>query len=428
MEMRMPQYGMGMTDGTVIVWHKREGDTLIEGEPLLDIEAAKTTVEVMSPASGVLAKILVPTDTSVPVNTPIAWIETSAGASAQRSSPLLAVSGEGASAPAAPTKVTPLARRAAERLGLDLAEVKGSGSRGRMKALDVARAAEGLCSLQIEPRARRAAKELGVDLLRVTGSGPGGRIIEEDVRAHAAMALEPQLPETPREPVAEGRSVPHSAMRRTVAARLSESKSTVPHFYMRATCEVGGLLVLRRQLNDAFSHARVSVNDLIVRAVALSLQRVPAANVAWTDAAMLQFDRVDVSVAVATPRGLITPIVRDADRKPITALAAEMRDLVERARAGKLAPHEYQGGCSSVSNLGMYGVEEFTAIINPPQATVFAIGAAEDRAVVRDGSLVAATVMTVNLSIDHRAIDGAIAAELLASFKSLIEQPALILV
>ena len=430
-EFRMPQFGMGMTDGTITVWHHAEGDAITMGEPLLEIEAAKTTVEVPAPASGILSRILVKADQNVPVHTPIAIIED--GLATTPLPTAIAGQREDAHSPltlpnSSSQRASPLARRTAERAGVDLVGVVGSGVGGKVVAADVMRAAaeRNVLKVQIEPRARRAAKELGIDLTLVTGSGPNGRIIEEDVRTWKAPSTEPMAPSAIASPVG-GRAVKHTGMRRTIASRLTESKQSVPHFYLKASCEVDLLLALRRQINAGYPEAKVSLNDFVVRAVALALRRVPEANVSWTEQAMLHFDQIDLSVAVATPRGLVTPVVRAVDAKPIVALAGEIRALAARGREGKLRPDEYEGGSATISNLGMYGTEEFAAIINPPQASILAIGAAEKRAIVRDDLVVPATIMTVTLSVDHRAIDGAVAAELLKAFRLLIEQPALIL-
>lgn len=429
LEFRMPQFGMGMTDGTIIRWHKAEGDSIEAGEPLLDVEAAKTTVEVPAPAKGVLARIVVAADGNVPVNSVIAMIaqpgegqgDLVPGADNNEN----AGPGEGARAPVVDrVRATPLARRTAERDGVDLGSIQGSGVRGKVRLCDLAAGERE--KVQIEPRARRAARELDVDLSMLAGSGPNGRVIEQDVRDAAAARRSAEVETRPPAPAA-GRLEKHSMMRRTIARRLTESKQTVPHFYLRASCEVGALLALRAQINDGQTEAKLSINDFVVRAAALALRQTPAANLSWTDEGMLHYDSVDIAVAVSTPRGLVTPVVRDVDAKPIRLLSQEIRDLAARGREGKLSPDEYRGGSSSVSNLGMYGTEEFSAIINPPQASIFAVGASEQRPVVRDGAVVPAWVMAVTLSVDHRAIDGAVGAQLLAAFKRLIEHPAQIL-
>ncbi|HWL29284.1 MAG TPA: 2-oxo acid dehydrogenase subunit E2, partial [Burkholderiaceae bacterium] len=303
--------------------------------------------------------------------------------------------------------------------------------------------------------------ESGISLSGLAGSGPKGRIVKRDVLAAgatpsslAALTGATRAPSsaashTRADPHAAGRSaassastsrtgagaappaaytdVPHTSMRRTIARRLSESKSTIPHFYLRADCRVDALLALRAQVN-ADTTRKISVNDFIVKAVAAALRQVPDMNVGWTDEALRRYQHIDISVAVSTEQGLVTPVIHDADTLLLSAVSAQVADLARRARDGALEPSEYQGGSFTISNLGMYGVREFAAIINPPQAAILAVGAAEQRAVVEDGALVVASVMTVTLSVDHRAIDGALAARWLDTFKHIVEHPALALV
>jgi pyruvate dehydrogenase E2 component (dihydrolipoamide acetyltransferase) len=296
------------------------------------------------------------------------------------------------------------------------------------------------------------AKEAGVDIQRVQGSGPHGRVIARDIdaaksgkgmRAPGATPSAPlPLAATPsdaqiRALYEEGSYdfVPHDGMRRVIAQRLTASVQTIPHFYETVDCDIGKLMQARTEINDAAPKDKdgkpaykLSVNDFVIKALALALQRVPDANVSWTDGGMLKHKHSDVSVAVALPGGLITPIIRNAEAKSLSAISNEMRDLAARARAHKLKPHEYQGGTTSVSNLGMYGIKDFTAVINPPQSTILAVGTGEERAVVRNGALAVATIMSVTLSCDHRAVDGALGAELISAFKTLIENPVMMLV
>jgi pyruvate dehydrogenase E2 component (dihydrolipoamide acetyltransferase) len=273
----------------------------------------------------------------------------------------------------------------------------------------------------------------------LSGSGPNGRIVKRDVlaasatpaslavrRSTATSAKAPRTRTTPAS-LAEYTDVPHTSMRRTIARRLSESKSTIPHFYLRADCRMDALLALRAQVN-ADTTRKISVNDFIVKAVAAALRQVPDMNVSWTDEALRRYQHIDISVAVSTEQGLVTPVIHDADTLLLSAVSAQVADLARRARDGALEPSEYQGGSFTISNLGMVGVREFAAIINPPQAAILAVGAAEQRAVVEDGALVVASVMTVTLSVDHRAIDGALAARWLDTFKRIVEHPALALV
>ena len=272
------------------------------------------------------------------------------------------------------------------------------------------------------PLARRIAEQKGVDLKLVKGTGPNGRIIRADVEgsggASRATAVPPALL---RDDVAYD-AIPNSGMRKAIARRLTESKQTAPHFYLTVDCELDQLLAMRKMANEV-GDEKVSVNDFIIRAVALALKKEPAANASWTDEAILRYRNVDVSVAVATPAGLITPIVKNADIKKLADISREMKDLAARARDGKLKPEEFQGGGFTISNLGMFGIKEFAAIINPPQACILAVGAGEQRAVVKHGQLAVATVMSCTLSIDHRAVDGAIGAKFLSAFKDLIEKP-----
>jgi pyruvate dehydrogenase E2 component (dihydrolipoamide acetyltransferase) len=308
------------------------------------------------------------------------------------------------------------------------------------------------------PLARRIAKEAGVELSAVSGTGPHGRIVRKDVEAAIASGVKAPAAATPsaaapQAAVASGASdeatlkmfeegsyelVPHDGMRKTIARRLMESKLTVPHFYLTIDCELDALLALRAQLNAAapviktekgeVPAYKLSVNDLVIKATALALRDIPEANVSWTDAGMVKHKHSDVGVAVSIPGGLITPIVRGAETKALSAISNEMKDLAKRARDRKLKPSEYQGGTTSVSNLGMFGVKDFAAIINPPHATIFAVGAGEQRAVVKNGELAVANVMSVTLSTDHRAVDGALAAELAKVFKNYIENPLSLLV
>jgi len=280
------------------------------------------------------------------------------------------------------------------------------------------------------PLARRLSEQAGVSLEDLRGSGPHGRIVRIDVEA-AMQAARTTAPATAAATPAGGSGyteIAHSNTRRVIAQRLTEAKQQVPHFYLTIDCRIDRLLALRAEANAALDDAKVSVNDFIVRAVALALKRVPAANASWGDTAIRLWHDVDVSVAVATPAGLITPVVRGADRKTVGAISAEIKALAGRAREGRLKPQEYQGGGFTISNLGMHGIREFAAIINPPQACILAVGAGEQRPVVVDGALAVATVMTSTLSVDHRVVDGAVGAEFLAAFKKLIEHPIALLV
>ena len=366
-------------------------------------------VEISADSAGVMGQWLVPAGQEVEVGAPIAVL-LAAGEAAADVQALLQAAGAVATAPAAaaasavPGTPAPAATTA-----------QASGER-----------------LRASPLARRLAAQRGVDLSRLQGSGPGGRIVKIDVERAQAAAPAPALASAPvaaapvAAPAGSGASafteVPHSSMRRTIARRLAESKSTIPHFYLTVECRMERLLALRKEINASASR-KISVNDFIVRAVAVALREVPQANVGWTDTAMRQYAQADVAVAVSTDTGLITPIVRAADRKTLSQISAEIADLAARARAGQLRPEEYQGGSFSVSNLGMHGVGAFSAIINPPQAAILAVGASQQKPVVENGELKVGTVMACTLSVDHRAIDGALAAQWLAAFQRAIEAP-----
>ncbi|MBU6475678.1 MAG: pyruvate dehydrogenase complex dihydrolipoamide acetyltransferase [Alphaproteobacteria bacterium] len=411
----MPALSPTMTEGKLAKWVKKEGDKVKAGQVLAEIETDKATMEVEAVDEGTLGKILVPAGTEgVAVNTLIAVLleegETAADIKSA-SAPKAA-----APAPAAPVKtVTPANTQvAAPQKTVAPRPQKG----GRIYA---------------SPLAKRLAKERGIDLARVSGSGPHGRIVKSDLDKAPAPAAAPRAASAPAPSIdakalADAYGIPYklqpnSGVRKVIARRLLESKQTVPHFYLTVDCGLDALLKIRKELNADAADFKLSVNDFIIKATAAALVKFPAANVSWTDDAVLQYERADVSVAVATPNGLITPIIKDAANKSLKEISNEMKALAAKARDGKLKPEEFQGGTISVSNLGMFGIREFSAIINPPQGAILAIGAGEERAVVRDGQLKIANVMTVTMSVDHRAIDGAVGAEFLQVFKKLIENP-----
>jgi pyruvate dehydrogenase E2 component (dihydrolipoamide acetyltransferase) len=409
----MPALSPTMTEGTLAKWLKAEGDTVEPGDIIAEVETDKATMEIEAIDDGVVGKILIEEGTeAVPINTPIAVIleEGEDSSAIQESAPS---NGAAAATPEpAPAASAPVA---APVPAAAPAPVRKDGER-----------------IFVSPLARRMAEQAGLDLATLSGSGPRGRIVKRDIEAAVAgggaAAPAPSAPAAAPAPVslpadAAVTEIPNSNMRKVIAKRLSESKQTVPHFYLSVDCEIDRLLEMRKDLNGRSDAYKLSVNDFVVRAVALALRKVPAANAVWTDAATLQYNTVDVSVAVAVDGGLITPVVRNADAKGLAAISEEMKDFAERARDGKLAPEEYQGGGFSVSNLGMYGIREFSAIINPPQSGILAVGAGEQRPVVKDGALAVATVMTCTLSGDHRVIDGAVGAEFLAAYKVLIEDP-----
>ncbi|APH54478.1 Dihydrolipoamide acetyltransferase component of pyruvate dehydrogenase complex [Granulibacter bethesdensis] len=406
----MPALSPTMTEGTLARWLKKEGDTITAGDVIAEIETDKATMEVEAVDEGVLGRILVPDGTEgVAVNAPIAiLVEEGEAVPDQGDIPVPAQASAGPlpdkSAPAKPEAKTAVPSQEPDR------------TENRIFA---------------SPLARRIAKEAGIDLASLTGSGPSGRILRADVeKAKGAGGKQaPTSAATLTETGAAHKLVPHSGMRRTIARRLTEAKQTIPHFYVTMDVELDALLKLRADLN-ARSPAegqegafKLSVNDLIIKAAGLALRRVPGVNAAWSEDGILLFEDVDISVAVSIPDGLITPIIRQADRKGVVSISTEMKALAARARKGGLQPSDYQGGGFSISNLGMYGVRDFAAIINPPQAAILAVGAGEQRPVVRDGALAVSTVMSCTLSVDHRVVDGALGAQWLGAFRQIVEDP-----
>lgn len=400
-EILMPTVAPSMTEGNIVRWAKKEGDPVKQGEVLLEIETDKAVVEVEAQQDGVLGTILVPEGTNgVKVDTPIALL------AGKGEDPKAVAAAKQAVSAAAATHTIAAASPAAPPAGVPAA------------AHPVAHAAGG--RVFASPLARRIAKELDVDLTRLAGSGPNGRVLKADVES--ASRAGPAARAT-TVPAGACEDIPHTNTRRIIAQRLSEAKRSVPHFYLTIDCDADALLAARKQANEMIDGLKLSVNDLVIKAVALALRKVPAANAAWTETAIRRFRDVDVAVAVAAPGGLITPVLRNADAKSLRQISAEMKELAARARESRLRPDEYQGGGFTISNLGMYGIREFAAIINPPQACILAVGASEQRAVVRDGALAVVAMMTCTLSVDHRAVDGALGAEFLAAFKKLIESP-----
>ena len=411
----MPGVAAGNDAAQILSWLKKEGEAVNLNDELLEVETDKAVVEVAAEASGTLARILVPAGQSAEVGAPIAVILAAGEGDTELQAALAGIPSAAPAAAtsevAAPAAVTPAVAAPAAN------STPSENTTGRIFA---------------SPLARRLAQEAGLNLATLHGSGPHGRIIKNDVlKAQAQQSAAVNTTAAPAAaPVASNAAYttqPHSAMRRTIARRLTESKSTVPHFYLQAECRVDALLALRAQINQTASQ-KVSVNDLIVKAVAVTLQAMPEMNVSWTDEALLQYHDVDISVAVSTDSGLITPVVRNANNLSLSALSQNVRQLAERARDGKLQPHEYQGGSFTISNLGMYGVQNFAAIINPPQAAILAVGAAERRVIAEGDDMVIAQMLSMTLSVDHRAIDGALAARWLARFKETLEAPLSILI
>ena len=432
----MPALSPTMEEGNLAKWLVKEGDTVKSGDVIAEIETDKATMEVEAVDEGVVAKIVVPAGTEgVKVNSLIA---------------ILAADGEDVSAAAAGGGSAPKAEapKEAEKPAAAAAAPTPAASAPAQAAASPPRVGNGLFS---SPLARRIAKEAGIDISAVSGSGPHGRVVKSDVEkalasggtkpaaaapAAAASAAPAAAPKGMSEDAVlklfdEGsyELVPHDGMRKTIAKRLQESKQTIPHFYVSVDVELDALLALRAQINgsapekDGKPAYKLSVNDMVIKAMALALRDVPDANVSWTDTNMVKHKHADVGVAVSIPGGLITPIIHHAETKSLSAISNEMKDLGKRAKERKLKPEEYQGGTTAVSNMGMMGVSNFAAVVNPPHATILAVGAGTERVVVKKGQMVIVNAMTVTLSTDHRCVDGALGAELLGAFKRYIESP-----
>ncbi|MEB6664176.1 pyruvate dehydrogenase complex dihydrolipoamide acetyltransferase [Achromobacter ruhlandii] len=423
---KLPSVAADADAGTLHQWLKQEGDTVAVGEALAEIETEKAIVEINAEHAGVLGRIVVQAGpASVPINTVIGVL-LAPGEDASAIDKALAE--HGAQSAAQPAVAQPAAAPAAATYAAatpTTATSTAATSAVAPAARDATADAPAPGTRRFaSPLARRLAAQWHVNLLDVQGTGPRGRIVRRDVEAARDRAPVAAAPQASR---AAGRRVPHSGMRRAIARRLTESKQQVPHFYLTVDCRMDALLALRAQANQGGA-VKLSVNDFIVRAAALALREVPEVNASWHEDAIEFHAGADISVAVATDGGLVTPIVRDADVKPLSAIAAEIVELAGRAKVNRLKPEEFTGGSLTVSNLGMYGIKQFAAIINPPQAAILAVGAAERRPVVDDnGDLKAATVMTVTLSADHRVVDGAVGARWLAAFRALIEAPVRIL-
>ncbi len=431
---RMPAALAGVTEAAIQSWLASPGQSVAEGDPIAEIETEKAVVEYAAEASGTVGRLLVEAGDNVAVGTPIAVLLAD-GEGDDAIGPALAAAGAdesaepnatGPSEAAASAEPPAVEARAASSAPLDppSADSATGASTPPAETRVASSPPEGPHPGRrfASPIVRRLAKERGIDLDAIEGTGPGGRIVRRDLDAAptapptpAAHAAAPTAP-------AEGETVPLTGMRRAIARRLTESKTTVPHFYVTAHCRVDRLLALRREVNEA-APRKISVNDFVLKAVAGALLEVPAANAIWGGDHIVRFGQADIAVAVAIGDGLLTPVLRGVDRMPITEVAAAVADLAERARAGRIKQHELEGGSFSVSNLGMYGVDEFSAILNPPQSGILAVSAAKQQPVVDDGELVVGTVMTVTLSADHRVVDGAVAAEWMAAFVRRIENP-----
>ena len=433
----MPALSPTMTEGNLARWLKKEGEAVKAGDVIAEIETDKATMEFEAVDEGILGKILVPEGTEgVKVNAPIGIlveegeeVPADAGAAPKPAPKAEAAPKEAAPKPEAAPASQPESKPAEAAQPAPAAKPATADEGGRVFA---------------SPLARRMAQQAGIDLAGIQGSGPNGRIVKADIEGAAAKPkttpaaqtakadaapAQPQAPKAAAPAItAPHTAVPNSSMRKVIAKRLSESKATVPHFYVSMDIELDALLKLRADLNSRAPKEgpgafKLSVNDLIIKAAARVLRQFPNVNASWTDDAIIQYHDVDISVAVAIPDGLITPIVKKADQKGLAAISNEMKDLAARAKSGKLKLEEFQGGSFSISNMGMYGVSNFSAIINPPQGGILAVGAGQQRPVVKDGALAIATVMTCTLSVDHRVVDGALAAEWMATFKKVVEDP-----
>jgi len=430
----MPALSPTMTEGSLAKWHKKEGDTVKAGDILAEIETDKATMEFEAVDEGTLGRILVPEGTKgVLVNQPIAVIlgeGESAGdiAKAPAAPPKAAASAPAAQPVPKPVSAPAAANAAAPKPAPAPPPARGAATQSPARGPAFAR------RVFVSPLARRLAERSNIDLSRLAGSGPHGRIVKADVEA--AMTRGPAAPAEITYPkakvVAEAGNiafteVPHTNMRRVIAKRMTESKRNVPHYYLTVDCDIDALMKARADLADA-KGLKLSVNDFVIRAAALALKQYPKANASYSDDAILRWSQVDIAVAVALEDGLITPIIKKADEKSVAAISAEMKDLGLRARAGKLKLTEFQGGTFSLSNLGMFGIREFTAVINPPQSCILAVGVGEKRAVVKHDQLAIATIMSCTLACDHRVLDGAEGSQWLQIFKKLIEEPAALLV
>jgi len=445
----MPALSPTMEKGNLAKWLKKEGDKVKSGDIIAEIETDKATMEYEAVDEGTIAKILVPEGAQdVAVNAVIAVL-------AGEGEDVKAAGASAAAAKASEKKTEPAKPDAkSEAKPAPKAEVPKAPVPAPQAAAPKPASAPAGGRVFASPLAKRLAKDAGIDVSRIEGSGPHGRVIARDIdaaksgkglrapgaapAAAGAHAITPAMSDQQILGLYEEGSyelIPHDGMRRTIAQRLTAATNSMPTFYLTVDCDIRKLTAAREEINaaapkdkDGKPAYKLSVNDFVIKALALALQRVPDANVSWTEAAMLRHKHSDIGVAVALPFGLITPIIRQAETKSLSAISNEMKDLAVRAKGKKLKPNEYQGGTSSVSNLGMYGIKDFTAVINPPQSSILAVGTGEERAVVRNGKIEIATMMSVTLSCDHRAIDGALGAQLITAFKTLIENPVMMIV
>jgi pyruvate dehydrogenase E2 component (dihydrolipoamide acetyltransferase) len=421
---RMPEVLTGATEGVISHWAVKEGDEVAVGDVLAEIETDKASVEYQAEEAGTGARLVQAAGEMVQVGEPIAVFSAAGDTDADVEKAL-------ADAGGAPAAEEPAVAEVAQAVATPVAEAVVEPVAPVELVAPVAVVRDSSGRIFASPLVRKRASEVGIDLAQIQGTGPGGRIVRKDFDAFMASGPRPAATSAAATAPVMGAAgyveVPHSSMRRAIARRLTESKSTVPHFYLKADCMVDRLLDARAQLNEVLG-VKTSVNDWVIKAVGHALMAVPGANVIWTDTAMRHFDHADISVAVATEGGLYTPVVRGVDQLSIPQMNVMIRELADKARSGTIKQDEIEGGSFAVTNLGMFGTEEFSAILNPPQSGILAVGAARKKAIVVNGELEIAQVMTVTLSADHRAVDGALAAEWMVAFKKAIENPVSLLV
>tara|TARA_B100001123_G_scaffold437098_1_gene568648 strand:+ start:576 stop:1904 length:1329 start_codon:yes stop_codon:yes gene_type:complete len=431
----MPALSPTMTEGNLARWLKAEGDSVNAGDPIAEIETDKAMMEVEAVCDGVLGRILVPDGTeNVEVNTIIGVMlldgeDSSDLNNVDDGSSKGKVTSDQSDSQGEWTDVDTkdIADELTDQASSNTVQSSPPTSSQPLIDSETDRIGE---RVMASPLARRMAEQTNIDLKSIEGSGPGGRIVKVDIEAiqaqmsvQTADRIEDSHTDKPRHDADGVKEIRLSNMRKVIAKRLTESKQSIPHFYMTVECEIDQLLSYRKKLNARRTEHDLTINDFVVKAAALALQEVPEANCTWNEQSIVRYDNIDIAVAVSLEEGLITPIVRDANKKGLSRISAEVRDMAGRGREGKLMPNEYQGGTLTISNLGMHGVREFVAIINPPQSAILAVGSGEQRAIVKDGALAIATTINVTLSADHRVVDGTTGAKLLGAFRSLVEDP-----
>jgi len=445
-QIKLPEVAAGATHAVISSWQVAVGDQVVVGQQIAEIETDKAVVELLAETAGTILELIGKPGDEMEVGSTIAMVG-EAGESAATPEEVTPSAAPQAASPVASSVASPVASPVSEPVAtpsVTAADTSAAIPAGTVQASGRQR---------VSPIARKLAKDAGVDVSQITGTGPSGRVVRRDVEAsvaNAPVAVEPMAASVAASPVVAPQApapvstsaskelasqeysstystVPHTSMRKAIARRLTESKSTVPHFYLNADCKVDELLALRKKINES-SQVKISVNDMVVRAVAAAFEDVPEANVVWGPDAMIKYESVDISIAVSTDGGLLTPVIRGVEKRSLSNIARTITDLAERSRAGKLRQEELNGGSFAVTNLGMYGTSSFSAILNPPQSGILAVGAAGPKAVVVDGEITIATIMSVTLSADHRAVDGALAAQWLAAFKARIENPLTMLI